>query len=82
MEMDIWEANKISQAYTLHPCTNDKQKTCTGVECGDNKAGDRYKGVCDKDGCDFGTYRLGNHTFYGPGSSFDINTEQPFQVIT
>lgn len=82
MEMDIWEANKISQAYTLHPCQNDEAKRCTGIECGNNETGDRYNGTCDKDGCDFGTYRLGNHTFYGPGSEFDVNTEQPFQVIT
>jgi len=73
MEMDIWEANKISQAYTVHPCTNDEEKTCTGKDCEE---------LCDKGGCDFGTWRLGNHTFYGPGDSFDINTEQPFQVIT
>ena len=23
MEFDVWEANKISQAYTAHPCNND-----------------------------------------------------------
>ena len=25
--------------------------------------------MCDKDGCDFGSWRLGDHTFYGPGSN-------------
>ena len=43
------------------------------TECGDNDAGDRFKGVCDKDGCDFNSYRLGNTTFFGAGSSFSMS---------
>lgn len=80
MEFDLWEANSISQAFTAHPCTVEEQEKCDGLDCGDGE--DRFKGVCDKDGCDFGTYRLGNHTFYGPGSEFDIDTRSPFTVIT
>jgi cellulose 1,4-beta-cellobiosidase len=35
-EMDIWEANSISQAYTTHPCDTVGQVRCEGIECGDN----------------------------------------------
>lgn len=55
---------------------------CEGTECGDNASGERYKGVCDKDGCDFATHRNGDVNFYGPGSNFDVDTTQPFTVIT
>ena len=50
-EMDIWEANSISTAYTPHPCTGTGITACTGTQCGDGDQ--RYDGVCDKDGCDF-----------------------------
>ena len=41
-EMDIWEANKITQAYTTHPCSIDKAYKCEGTECGDNKSDERF----------------------------------------
>ena len=63
--MDIWEANVVSTAYTPHVCTVDGQTRCSGEDCGDNASGDRYHGVCDKDGCDSNPFRLGNKTFYG-----------------
>ena len=28
----------------------------------------RYDGVCDKDGCDFASYRHGDKSFFGRGS--------------
>merc|ERR1712070_894350 len=49
-EMDIWEANSISSAYTAHPCDNDGLWRCENeTDCGNT---DRYGGVCDQDGCD------------------------------
>ena len=42
----------------------------------------RYDGVCDKDGCDFASYRLGNTNFYGPGSQYTIDTTKPLTVVT
>ncbi|KAF2866245.1 exoglucanase-like protein 1 precursor [Massariosphaeria phaeospora] len=68
-EMDIWEANSISTAYTPHPCKTTGIKVCTGTECGDGD--NRYGGVCDKDGCDFNSYRMGVKDFYGPGMTLD-----------
>jgi len=80
-EMDIWEANSISTAYTPHACTTDGPFKCQGAECGDNGP-DRFKGVCDKNGCDFQTYRLNETNFYGPGSGFKVDTTKPVTVIT
>ena len=78
-EMDIWEANSISSAFTPHPCDNMGIDECTGLTCG---VGDRYASKCDADGCDINTYRMGNLNFYGPGSSFTIDTTKPITVIT
>jgi cellulose 1,4-beta-cellobiosidase len=77
-EMDIWEANKISAAYTPHPCSVDGPTACTGTDCG--AGDDRYSGVCDKDGCDFNSYRMGNTTFYGAGKTVD--TGKKMTVVT
>ncbi|KIY68497.1 carbohydrate-binding module family 1 protein [Cylindrobasidium torrendii FP15055 ss-10] len=68
-EMDIWEANSVSTAYTPHPCSVDGQTRCEGTDCGDGD--NRYAGVCDKDGCDYNSYRQGDKTFFGPGKTVD-----------
>jgi len=78
-EMDIWEANSMAAAYTPHLCSVQGQTRCNGTACGDGN--DRYKGVCDKNGCDFNSYRMGNHGFYGKGGS-GVDTSKPFTVIT
>ncbi|KAF1987844.1 glycoside hydrolase family 7 protein [Aulographum hederae CBS 113979] len=78
-EMDIWEANSMSTAFTPHPCSITGLKACTGSECGDDGA-DRYAGVCDKDGCDYNAFRMGNKEFYGAGMTVD--TSKPFTVVT
>jgi cellulose 1,4-beta-cellobiosidase len=80
-EMDIWEANNISTAYTPHPCSSPEGAyRCSGAECGDGDQ--RYSSVCDKDGCDINPWRMGNKTFYGPGSSFTLNTNEKMTVVT
>ncbi|KAG7422289.1 putative exoglucanase type C [Fusarium sp. MPI-SDFR-AT-0072] len=81
-EMDIWEANSISTAFTPHPCTKLTQHSCTGDSCGGTYSSDRYGGTCDADGCDFNAYRQGNKTFYGPGSNFNIDTTKKMTVVT
>jgi len=80
-EIDIWEANQISTAYTMHACSGDGPSRCSGTDCGDNGA-DRFKGVCDKNGCDIQSHRLGNKNFFGPGSSFMVDSTKPIQVTT
>ncbi|KAF8652143.1 hypothetical protein AX16_004529 [Volvariella volvacea WC 439] len=77
-EMDIWEANSISTAYTPHPCTVQGLSRCEGSSCGTN---DRYGTVCDPDGCDFNSYRMGDKTYYGPGGT-GVDTRSKFTVVT
>lgn len=81
-EMDIWEANDISTAYTPHPCDGLTQVSCQGDACGGTYSADRYAGTCDPDGCDFNAYRQGNKTFYGPGSGFNVDTTKKVTVVT
>ncbi|KZP29034.1 glycoside hydrolase family 7 protein [Athelia psychrophila] len=76
-EMDIWEANSISAAFTPHPCTVTGQTECTGDACG---VTNRYGSACDPDGCDFNSYRQGDTSFYGPGLTVD--TTKPFTIVT
>jgi len=71
IEMDIWEANKMSAAYTPHPCDTVGLFRCEGDTCVDR---------CDQGGCDFNSYRQGNTSFYGPGGVVD--TTKPFTVVT
>lgn len=81
-EMDIWESNKQATAYTPHTCTCKGQTRCEGTDCGDIDTHERYKGLCDKDGCDLNAYRAGNKTFYGPGSNFVLDSTKPLTVVT
>ncbi|KAJ5227633.1 uncharacterized protein N7469_007639 [Penicillium citrinum] len=79
-EMDIWEANSISTAFTPHPCDTPTQTKCEKDTCGGTYSSDRYSGTCDPDGCDFNPYRMGDTSFYGPGKTVD--TKSPFTVVT
>ncbi|KAJ5297303.1 hypothetical protein PENANT_c005G02315 [Penicillium antarcticum] len=79
-EMDIWEANSISNAVTPHPCDTPTQVKCEGDACGGTYSAERYAGTCDPDGCDFNPYRMGNQSFYGPSKIVD--TTSPFTVVT
>jgi len=77
----------MATAYTPHPCNlgvdgKDPQYKCEGIECGDNDKGQRYMGVCDKDGCDINPYRMGNPMFYGRGPEYAVNTLKPMTVVT
>ncbi|KAK1220434.1 hypothetical protein PQX77_016815 [Marasmius sp. AFHP31] len=74
-EMDIWEANINAAAYTPHVCegTSQGQTACTGTDCGDGDQ--RYDGICDKDGCDFNSFRMGDKSFLGPGMTVDTNSK-------
>jgi len=97
-EMDIWEANAHATAYTTHACDADGLLRCEGTggdnQCGDTpedceccleedcECCGRYKGNCDKDGCDFNPFRLGDQKFYGKGSDFAVDTTKPMTVVT
>ncbi|CAK0799771.1 unnamed protein product [Prorocentrum cordatum] len=82
-EFDILEANNQAIAITSHPCTIEGLQTCSGaedLECGNKSKG--LPGFCDKDGCGLNPYRMGEPTFYGPGSKFTLDTSKPFTVVT
>jgi len=72
--MDIWEANSVSAAVTAHNCQTTGQFKCNDTKsCGGLSGPDRYVGHCDRDGCDFNSFRLGNNSFYGRGMMVDTN---------
>nr|QDK64596.1 putative cellobiohydrolase 2 [Ganoderma lucidum] len=77
-EMDIWEANAYGEAVTPHVCNDQGQRRCSGTDCGDGD--NRYGGICDKDGCDFNSWRMGDQTFLGIGKTVD--TSSKFTVVT
>merc|ERR1712232_1092594 len=87
-EFDVWEANSMGEAFTAHACNVSEQTRCEGVACGDNdpvpggSGGHRFDGLCDKNGCDLQTYRLGNKTFWGAGSDFIIDTTKTLRSVT
>ncbi|CCO35084.1 hypothetical protein BN14_09198 [Rhizoctonia solani AG-1 IB] len=68
-EMDIWEANSVSTAYTPHPCTANGQERCEGDGC---------SSVCDQAGCDFNSFRMGDKSFYGT----TVDPKQKVTVVT
>jgi len=86
VEFDLWESNSISTAYTAHACSVKEQTRCEGADCGDDRhgpaPGHRFDGVCDKNGCDLQTFRLGEKQFWGPGADFTIDTTKPVTVVT
>lgn len=51
-EMDIWEANSISSAYTAHTCDH-----AGGYKCVNDCTSPEASGVCDHGGCDHNPYR-------------------------
>merc|ERR1711979_161864 len=81
-EMDIWEANSRATAYTPHPCGITGPFRCFGTDCGDNEKSERYQGVCNKDGCDWNSYRMGEKNFFGRHDGFDIDSTQDLTVVT
>ncbi|KAL5531100.1 CBH1_4 [Sanghuangporus baumii] len=78
VEMDVWEANSMAAAVTPHACTVTEQTRCSGTDCGEGD--DRYDGICDKDGCDFNSFRMGDQSFLGP--RLTVDTTQKITVVT
>ncbi|KAJ5898340.1 hypothetical protein N7504_008628 [Penicillium tannophilum] len=72
-EMDLWEANALSTALTPHACNISGVYPCEGDLCGSD-------GVCDKSGCGFNPYALGDHEYYGYKEVVD--TSKRFTVVT
>lgn len=79
-EFDIFEGNRVAEAFTVHPCNVMGPMRCEGQQCGDANMGAEYMGVCDSDGCDYNAYRDGAQAFFGPGLAVD--TARPITVVT
>jgi len=79
--VDIIEANERGNQFTMHPCSFSGQHTCEGnVDCGNGL--DQIPGVCDKQGCGFNSYPLGDSKFWGPGKDFAVDTTKPVTFVT
>ncbi|KAF4126929.1 cellulase [Geosmithia morbida] len=74
-EMDIWEANSRASNIASHPCNRTGLFECEGDECG-------KQGSCDKIGCTYNPYKLGNRDSYGRGWRKALDTTRPFTVIS
>merc|ERR1712137_1385142 len=61
-----------------HPMMSN---TVAMAACGDNGE-DRFKGVCDKNGCDIQPYRLKEKHFWGKGKHFQVDSSKPVTVTT
>ncbi|CAH0521979.1 unnamed protein product [Peronospora belbahrii] len=78
----VWEANSMATSYSTHACSIKDQHRClTDGDCGANDES-RNVGWCDKPGCGYNQFRMGNTMNYGPGDKFDIDTTKPFTVVT
>nr|CAA38275.1 cellulase [Phanerodontia chrysosporium] len=73
-DIALWEANDNSASFAPHPCTTNSQTRCSGSDCTADS------GLCDADGCNFNSFRMGNTTFFGAGMSVD--TTKLFTVVT
>uniref|UniRef100_A0A7S1Q2X4 cellulase n=1 Tax=Alexandrium catenella TaxID=2925 RepID=A0A7S1Q2X4_ALECA len=83
-EMDIFEGNREAAAFTAHPCQAKVQGLyrCNGTEeCGD-KGSKLLPGLCDKEGCGFNSWRMGDQKFFGKGADFKVDTSKPMTVVT
>ncbi|KAK2010411.1 glycoside hydrolase family 7 protein [Colletotrichum eremochloae] len=78
-EFDVWNSNAHSFSMISKPCINIGYEVCRGVECGDHVPG-QLGVVCDRTGCDYNPYRLGNKSFYGKGKTVD--TDKKITVVT
>ncbi|KAG8917059.1 hypothetical protein FRC01_002691, partial [Tulasnella sp. 417] len=78
-EVDIFEGNSMAASFSAHPCSLTSPTRCENDSCGPPD-GNPSLFYCDPDGCDWNSYRLGNVTYYGPGSV--LNTYQKLTVLT
>eukprot|EP01060_Flectonema_neradi_P024530 TRINITY_DN3346_c0_g1_i1.p1 TRINITY_DN3346_c0_g1~~TRINITY_DN3346_c0_g1_i1.p1 ORF type:complete len:466 (+),score=109.21 TRINITY_DN3346_c0_g1_i1:46-1443(+) len=86
-EMDLWEANNVSTAYTPHPCQMPNGTSFAGTYActGSNE---ECRKTCDHAGCDFASYRLqyfntkdrSKVNFWGNNKQIDAT--QPVSVTT
>ncbi|KZL85552.1 exoglucanase 1 protein [Colletotrichum incanum] len=77
-EFDVWNSNANSFSMISKPCIHIDYNVCRGWDC-DNAYG-AGPVLCDRTGCDYNPYRLGNKSFYGKGKTVD--TDKKITVVT
>ena len=35
-----------------------------------------------QDGCDYNSWRMGDHKYYGPGGDFEVDSSRPLTLVT
>jgi hypothetical protein len=65
-EIDLIEANTAAMAATPHACAAPDARG--------------FVSSCDRSGCSLGT--RSNHSLFGPGATYAVNTLLPFDVVT
>jgi len=84
-EMDLWEANRRTAAFTAHPCQLPDggdvlgNYVCEGAACNSGSA--EGEGVCDGIGCDVNPYRNGLTEFYNRHDA-EVSSAKPITVTT
>ncbi|KAK4149475.1 Exoglucanase 1 [Chaetomidium leptoderma] len=73
-----WDSNSHSFSMSSHTCPDDGLYICNGYSC--DSYDERAISKCDRWGCSYNLYRMGNTDFYGKGKKVD--TARKFTVVT
>ncbi|KAK1672339.1 glycoside hydrolase [Colletotrichum godetiae] len=79
-EFDVWNSNAHSYSMISKPCVDTGYQVCQAADCDVANTGGSGQVICDRFGCDYNPYRLGDKEFYGKGKAVDTSTK--FTVVT
>ncbi|KAK4044106.1 glycoside hydrolase [Parachaetomium inaequale] len=84
-QFSVWNSNAHSFEMSSHVCPPDRAgpTVCGYEECdnyGPYGGQNHWRGQCDRWGCSYNPYRMGNTAFYGKGKTVD--TGRKFTVVT
>ena len=68
-QFSVWNSNSHSFSMSSHTCPDDGLYVCEGWDCDDYPEERQRK--CDRWGCNYNPYRMGNTGFYGKGKKID-----------
>ncbi|GAB1317444.1 hypothetical protein MFIFM68171_07654 [Madurella fahalii] len=77
----VWNSNAHSFSMSSHTCPQEDYQICEWYICDGTSFGpDVFGPRCDRMGCDYNPYRMGNKDFYGKGK--EVDTARKFTVVT
>ncbi|KAL2130175.1 hypothetical protein VTI74DRAFT_6807 [Chaetomium olivicolor] len=81
-QFSVWNSNAHSFSMSSHTCPRDSLYICDPRHCDYNNIDPENRGrrLCDRWGCGYNPYRMGNRDFYGKGKKVD--TARKFTVVT